>query len=206
MCVPKDGEPLLPCLPFPALLPKWCFFLTCYALGHTHTWLPSGKHARIGPVSFLRMSSSSSGRVTRPVSRSQTPMFNLDVAHWESGSPAWGWELEVPEGRNPPVPTLILNAHTETQSHSHVHRMSHRRTRGATHSLSPTKSHAGVWRIGAGSRRRLRKHPQSSPSLLLATPLLPHAVPAPGAAWPRPGNSSASRRLQAPRNPILTQP
>lgn len=39
-------------------------------------------------------------------------MFNLDVAPWESGSLACSWELEVPDGRNSPIHTLILNRHT----------------------------------------------------------------------------------------------
>lgn len=79
---------------------------------------------------------------------------------------------------------------------SHRHTLSHTRS----------QSHWG-WRVGAGSGRQLRKRPRSPPSLPPYPPLLlPRTVPAPGAAWPGPGNSSASRRLQAPRNPIPTQP
>lgn len=84
-----------------------------------------------------------------------------------------------------------------TEAHMHRH----------THSQSHQVPHWGL-AVGAGSGRQLRKSPHSSPlSLpLTAPPLLPLAVPAPGAAWPGTGNSSASRRLQAPRNPIPTQP
>lgn len=104
----------------------------------------------------------------------------------------------------------MRHSHTDTRSHTQPctqpQRVSHRHTRRATHALNHTKSHSGIWRVGAGSGRRLQLRKRPRPPSLPLTPLLPHAVPAPGAAWPGLGNSSASRRLQAPRNPIRHSP
>ena len=76
------------------------------------------------------MSNTSSGKVAHPVSKSQTPIFNLYVAQWESGSPARNWELEVPEGRNSPNHTYTQYPHLDsvtphvTQAHSESHTQS----------------------------------------------------------------------------------
>lgn len=120
--------------------------------------------------------------------------------------PCLGLGVRGLKDRTPGITHLHTAPHIDTVTHTTKYSVTPRGAHAVTHALNHTKSHSGVWQVGAGSQRQLRKRPRSPPLLPLTPLLLPHTVPAPGAAWPGPGNSSASRRLQAPRNPIRHSP
>lgn len=167
---------------------------------------------RRGSLSCLQMPNAPSCQVAYSVSKSQMFLFNLTIVHWESGSSAWQLAARSPRRAGlSKSHTCTPFLHTDPATHTAMHSVTPSVTEAHAHRHAHSQSHkVPHWglAVGAGSGRQLRKSPHSSPlSLpLTAPPLLPLAVPAPGAAWPGTGNSSASRRLQAPRNPIPTQP
>lgn len=135
-----------------------------------------------------------SHKITHPVSLNKVLIFSLTVVLEES----WDSSLSLSSGKNSESLNHTSIAHT--QGTAIVQRVSHRHT----HSHTRSQSHWG-WRVGAGSGRQLRKRPRSPPSLPLTPPASSHSASARGGLAGA-GNSSASRRLQAPRNPIPTQP
>ena len=90
--------------------------------------------------------------VTYLVSKSEMCVLNLTMAHWESGTPAWGWELEVSR-------TELLESHTYTPHHTQTRSptqpstQSHHVAHTQSHTLSITQSPTvGFGRSGRAPR------------------------------------------------------
>lgn len=98
------------------------------------------------------------------------------MAHWESGTPAWGWGLEVSEGRDSPNHALIHHT-THRHSHPHNHVLSHTTCHTGTHAESHTLSITRSPTLGFGGSGRA---PGGGYVNALTAPLLapPHPPPA----------------------------
>ena len=77
--------------------------------------------------------------VTYLVSKSEMCILNLTMAHWESGTPAWGWELEV-------LRTELLESHTYTPHHTQTQLPTQPCTQShhAAHTQSHTRSQSHI--------------------------------------------------------------
>lgn len=120
-------------------------------MGHVRTWVPSYKHSQWTLCLPYECQAHPQSQGVKRLCLTLT---------WHPGSQgpllaAGSWRSQRGE-----TPRFTRLSSIGTHRHSLTARDGHAACHTGTHPLN----HPGVWRLGAGSRRRLRKHPPSSSS------------------------------------------